>query len=72
MVCGMDVYHDPSRRGASVTGFVASLNQPLTRWFSKVIFQAPGQELVDGLKLCLISALKKYHDVWLYFISTPC
>ncbi|XP_034240768.1 piwi-like protein Ago3 isoform X2 [Thrips palmi] len=63
MVCGMDVYHDPTRKGASVTGFVASLNQPLTRWFSKVTFQTPGQELVDGLKLCLISALKKYHDV---------
>lgn len=63
MVCGMDVYHDPTRRGSSVTGFVASLNQPLTRWYSKVTFQTPGQELVDGLKSCLISALKKYYDV---------
>lgn len=63
MVCGMDVYHDASRKGSSVTGFVASLNQPLTRWYSKVCFQSPGQELVDGLKSSLISALKKYYDV---------
>lgn len=63
MVCGMDVYHDASRKGSSVTGFVASLNQPLTRWFSRTVFQTPGQEIVDGLKVCLVSALKKYYDV---------
>ncbi|PNF28066.1 Piwi-like protein Ago3 [Cryptotermes secundus] len=63
MVCGIDAYHDSSKRGASVAGFVASLNQTLTRWFSKVCFQGPGQELVDGLKTCLISSLKFYYDV---------
>lgn len=63
MVCGIDSYHDSSKRGASVAGFVASLNQTLTRWFSRVCFQGPGQELVDGLKTCLISSLKFYYDV---------
>lgn len=68
MVCGIDAYHDTSKRGASVAGFVASLNQTLTRWYSKVCFQGPGQELVDGLKTCLISSLKFYYDVRLQHI----
>jgi aubergine-like protein len=68
MVCGIDSYHDTSKRGASVAGFVASLNQALTRWFSRVCFQGPGQELVDGLKTCLISSLKFYYDVRLRHI----
>ncbi|KDR12118.1 piwi-like protein Ago3 [Zootermopsis nevadensis] len=63
MVCGIDSYHDATKRGASVAAFVSSLNQTLTRWYSKVCFQGPGQELVDGLKTCLISALKYYYDV---------
>ncbi|XP_069699949.1 piwi-like protein Ago3 isoform X2 [Periplaneta americana] len=63
MVCGIDSYHDASKRGGSVAGFVASLNPTLTRWFSKVCFQGPGQELVDGLKTCLISSLKYYYEV---------
>jgi ATP-dependent protease HslVU (ClpYQ) peptidase subunit len=42
---------------------VASLNPTYTRWFSRVCFQGPKQELVDGLKACFISALKCYHDV---------
>lgn len=63
MVCGIDTFHDVSRRGGSVAGFVASLNQTFTRWFSRVCFQGPGQELVDGLKTCFIAALKYYYDV---------
>lgn len=63
MVCGIDSFHDISRKGGSVAGFVASLNQTFTRWFSRVCFQGPGQELVDGLKTCFISSLKFYYDV---------
>nr|DBA30176.1 TPA: hypothetical protein GDO54_006191 [Pyxicephalus adspersus] len=63
MVIGMDVYHDPSRGLRSVTGFVASINNSLTRWYSSVVFQLPNQEIVDGLKLCLVAALQKYHEV---------
>jgi hypothetical protein len=68
MVCGVDCYHDASKRGGSVAGFVSSLNQTLTRWYSKVCFQGAGQELIDGLKICLISALKYYYDVCLMCI----
>lgn len=66
-VCGVDVYHDPVRRGASVVGFVASTNQTLTRWFSHVSFQHPGDEIVHGLKISLLEALRHYHRVgWLW------
>ncbi|KAM3924689.1 LOW QUALITY PROTEIN: piwi-like protein 2 [Leptodactylus fuscus] len=63
MVIGIDVYHDPSRRLRSVTGFVASMNHCLTRWYSHVVFQLPHQEIMDGLKLCLVGALQKFHEV---------
>ncbi|XP_075457581.1 piwi-like protein 2 isoform X3 [Ascaphus truei] len=63
MVIGVDVYHDPSRGMRSVTGFVASTNNSLTQWYSRVIFQLPHQEIMDGLKLCLVSALQKFYEV---------
>ena len=66
MVIGIDVYHDASRGGRSVGGFVASMNKSLTRWYSRVCFQSPGQELIDGLKMALTASLKKYHEVRLH------
>ena len=38
------------------------------RCFNKVCFQGPAQELVDGLKTCLISTLKCYYDVSIQLI----
>ncbi|XP_061449297.1 piwi-like protein 2 isoform X3 [Rhineura floridana] len=63
MVIGMDVYHDPSRGKRSVVGFVASISHTLTKWYSRVVFQMPHQEIADSLKVCLVGALQKYHDV---------
>ena len=63
MVCGVDVYHDPTRRGQSVVGFVASVNPAMTRWYSRAKNQVPGIELVDTLKICLMESLQKYHEV---------
>ncbi|XP_054853826.1 piwi-like protein 2 [Eublepharis macularius] len=63
MVIGMDVYHDPSRGKRSVVGFVASINHTLTRWYSRVIFQTPHQEIIDSLKVCLVTALQKFYEV---------
>ncbi|XP_069773595.1 piwi-like protein 2 isoform X2 [Narcine bancroftii] len=63
MVVGMDVYHDPIRGKQSVVGFVASLNKAMTKWFSRVVFQMPNQEIVDGLKMCMVASLKKYYEV---------
>uniref|UniRef100_S4RYE2 Piwi-like RNA-mediated gene silencing 1 n=1 Tax=Petromyzon marinus TaxID=7757 RepID=S4RYE2_PETMA len=53
MVVGVDSYHDSITRGQSVCGFVASLNQTLTRWYSRCIFQHAAQEMIDGLKVCM-------------------
>ncbi|XP_043548681.1 piwi-like protein 1 [Chiloscyllium plagiosum] len=53
MVVGIDCYHDNAAGRKSIAGFVASINQSITRWFSRCILQERGQELVDGLKVCL-------------------
>ncbi|KAM4675853.1 piwi-like protein 2 [Discoglossus pictus] len=63
MVIGMDVYHDPSRGLRSVLGFVASMNNCQTKWYSRVVFQLAHQEIMDSLKHCLVSALQKYFEV---------
>ncbi|XP_065255146.1 piwi-like protein 2 [Emys orbicularis] len=63
MVIGMDVYHDPSRGMRSVVGFIASTNHALSKWYSRVVFQMPHQEMVDSLKLCLVGALQKFYEV---------
>jgi len=62
MVIGVDVFHDPSRRGSSIAGVVSSTNMTMSKWFSSTVFQNPGQELVDCLKVAFVKALKKFHD----------
>ncbi|XP_062913289.1 piwi-like protein 2 isoform X1 [Mobula hypostoma] len=63
MVVGVDVYHDPIRGKQSVVGFVASLNKSMTKWFSRVMFQMPEEEIISGLKICMVASLKKYHEI---------
>ena len=55
MVVGYDSYHDSVKKNMSVGGFVASLNKPLTKYYSKCTFQHNSQELVDQLVICMIS-----------------
>lgn len=65
MVCGIDVHHAGATQNkhGSVAGFVASLDRPFTRWFSRVCLHRPRQELMDSLKLCFIAALRAYYKV---------
>ena len=63
MIVGIDVYHDKSQKKQSIAGFVASTNAMCTRWYSRVCIQPINQELIDGLKMCMISAITKYHEV---------
>ncbi|KAJ8005780.1 hypothetical protein DPEC_G00121440 [Dallia pectoralis] len=63
MVIGVDVHHDASKKTRSVMGFVASLNSLLTRWYSRVTFQMPNEEIINGLRVCLLAALQKYYEV---------
>lgn len=64
MVCGVDVNHDgkgSARR--SVLAFVSSMNPECTKWYSKVKVQESSEEMASCMKVCLVDALKKYHDV---------
>ncbi|XP_071774763.1 piwi-like protein 2 [Centroberyx gerrardi] len=63
MVVGVDVHHDTSKKNRSVMGFVASVNSSLTRWYSRVTFQTPTEELINGFRVCLLAALQKYYEV---------
>jgi aubergine-like protein len=63
MTIGIDVYHKTEKRYQSLAGFVSSLNQDQTRWYSKVCFQMVGQELTDCLKPAFMQAIKKYHEI---------
>ncbi|KAE8291705.1 Piwi-like protein 2 [Larimichthys crocea] len=63
MVIGVDVHHDTSKGHQSVMGFVASVNSSLTRWYSRVTFQLPNEELINGFRVCFLAALQKYYKV---------
>ncbi len=40
-----------------------NVHRHLTRWYSRVSIQGRGQEIADGLKMCVKSALTKYHEL---------
>uniref|UniRef100_A0A665WN07 Piwi-like RNA-mediated gene silencing 1 n=1 Tax=Echeneis naucrates TaxID=173247 RepID=A0A665WN07_ECHNA len=60
MIVGIDCYHDITAGRRSIGALVASLNQGMTRWYSKCVLQDKGQEIMDGLKMALSGALKDY------------
>ncbi|KAF3696050.1 Piwi-like protein 1 [Channa argus] len=60
MIVGIDCYHDTASGKRSIGALVASLNQTMSRWFSKCVLQHKGQEIMDGLKMALRAALKDY------------
>ncbi|CAF90293.1 unnamed protein product [Tetraodon nigroviridis] len=60
MVVGIDCYHDISAGKRSIGALVASMNQTMSRWFSRCVLQQKGQEIMDGLKRPFIDALKEY------------
>lgn len=69
MVVGIDSFHDILRGRRSIGGFVASTNPELTRWFSQVAIQIQGEELVPGLRLFMVAAIRKYYEVSFIFVS---
>uniref|UniRef100_A0A8C4IRF4 Piwi like RNA-mediated silencing 1 n=1 Tax=Dicentrarchus labrax TaxID=13489 RepID=A0A8C4IRF4_DICLA len=58
MIVGIDCYHDITAGKRSIGALVASLNQGMSRWFSKCVLQHKGQEIMDGLKMALTDYLK--------------
>jgi len=63
MVVGIDVYHDSLNKGTSVAGVISSMNDEMTKYYSRVVFQRSHQELIDGLKQCFSDALRKFHEL---------
>ena len=63
LIVGVDVFHDPSRRGSSIAAVVSNTNQAMSQWWSQTAFQAPGQELVDCLKVAFLESLKKFYEI---------
>ena len=55
MVVGIDTYHDTVKRGRSVAGFVASLNNTCTRYYTRWAFQQTGEELHNSLRMFMTS-----------------
>lgn len=60
MYVGIDTYHDSGSQ-RSVGGFVASMNDLCTRYYSKTTWQPSKQELISQLEVCMTDALKQYH-----------
>lgn len=63
MVCGMDVYHSGeivNRKKDSIVGFTATVNSKLTSYYSRILVNKPGRELVDELKPAFEEALTKF------------
>lgn len=63
MFIGIDAYHDPNRKGKSVLAVVASIDPDATKWYTKVSFQEPNQEIGSTLQSLVSSCLKKFQDV---------
>ncbi|XP_056586040.1 piwi-like protein 1 [Triplophysa dalaica] len=60
MIVGIDCYHDTAAGKRSIGALVASLNQGMSRWFSRCVLQSRGQEIIDALRAALQDALKAY------------
>ncbi|CAG2174239.1 unnamed protein product, partial [Oppiella nova] len=63
MIVGIDVYHDPTQRGKSVVGMVASVNQAVSQWYSRVYFQNTHEEIVNTLESGIKAMLAKFYEV---------
>lgn len=63
MVIGIDSFHDIAGGKRSIGGFVASTNPELTRWFSCANVQMKGEELVPGLHVFVVAAIRKYFEI---------
>jgi aubergine-like protein len=60
MVIGVDTYHDGARKGESVGAFVASMNDNLTRYYSRVSYHHNRDELSSMMAANLSQALDEY------------
>jgi len=62
MVIGYDTYHDSTQRNKSVGGFVCSLNDELTRWYSRVAYHTNNDEMSSHFAANIKAGLKAYYE----------
>lgn len=60
MICGIDTYHDPGQKNNSVSGFVASMNDVYTKWYSHASIHSKKEEFLRGLCGSFRMALQAY------------
>ncbi|XP_072164062.1 piwi-like protein 1 isoform X2 [Diadema setosum] len=65
MIIGIDSFHEGAgaRSKRSVCGFVATMNNYQTRYFSQCSFQPAGSEHGDAFVTLMTNALKRYHTL---------
>ncbi|XP_065565828.1 piwi-like protein Siwi [Artemia franciscana] len=59
MVVGFDSWHDSSQK-KGVGGFVASLNQNFTSYYSTAVFHTRNEEITTCMEACFVKALRAY------------
>lgn len=60
MIIGIDTYHDSSRRGRSIGGFVSSYNNNFSKWHSQPLFHNSGDEFLNALSPATKLAIENY------------
>jgi aubergine len=60
MVCGYDATHDTLNKGSSFGGFVASLNDTLSHYFSKAFAHHNSSDVSNSMADALDEALNKF------------
>lgn len=63
MVIGYDTYHDSSQKGRSAGGFVASSNDAMTRWYSRVNYHSGREEMSTSIAKNVVLALKNWYTL---------
>lgn len=61
MLVGIDVCHNTFNAKQSVLGFCASLDRGFSKFYSKIAFHRPGQEISSVLTPVFLEALKQYY-----------
>ena len=61
MLVGIDVCHNSFHAKQSVLGFCASLDPGFTKYFTKIAFHEPNQEISSVLTPLFLEALKQYY-----------
>lgn len=72
MVIGFDVCHDSKQKGKSFGAMVASLNKPMSRYFSAVSHHGTGEELSNDLALNIVSKYTTSITHFITFIKAGC